>query len=481
MSGKRKEIFDGIMDGAFTTRGLSIVGPPGVAEVIFYQILFNIKMHIVKIDGKFSGTYSFNAYPLLLNPGTGSHSVYPGLFRFFHPSTYLQPNIGEGASLPSVVGELNVVGGHIQKEGELKIKKFGNNAITIEFVDIPQDFMVIGTGTAIWYETQWHGGTQTRLLPLVASRNVGLGFFSPNSPYHFKEFTLSYSPKLLGFQAKYNMQQINKKQYPFSALDHYQAEAVIVKTESYYSVSYPEGPRYVKQEDLTEVRQIFLDNPQLADQMAVAAEAEIREAVSEGFVSEKLLAMLKKPEAYLRDGDTEGSDSLTALAATRAKGRTEPRPREALKYAIEQLLSITKGANYCMTVAGDGWVNLRYKKSKDSLYFQVAGNKYIAPSKLEVDEVKKLETLGITEEPMSDDIFSTLFDDKPRDVNRIVDIIFEIFTDIYHVDEGSDAYIEIDWGTTSDATKAATEALMGFLPKRRSKNQFYWDWSIRNQ
>ena len=66
MSGKRKEIFDGIMDGAFTTRGLSIVGPPGVAEVIFYQILFNIKMHIVKIDGKFSGTYSFNAYPLLL-------------------------------------------------------------------------------------------------------------------------------------------------------------------------------------------------------------------------------------------------------------------------------------------------------------------------------------------------------------------------------------------------------------------------------
>ncbi|MHA1576422.1 MAG: hypothetical protein ACTSU3_03590, partial [Candidatus Thorarchaeota archaeon] len=213
--------------------------------------------------------------------------------------------------------------------------------------------------------------------------------------------------------------------------------------------------------------------------MAIAAEEKIREAVSEGYVSEKLLAMLKKPEEYLRDGEAPAEGvPLTEIAATRKKGRTEPRPREALKYAIEKLLTIAKGANYCMTVVGDGWVNLRYKKSKDSLYFQVAGNKYIAPLKVEKDEIKKLKKLGIKEEPMSHDIFSTLFDDKPRDVDRIVDIIFEIFSDIYRVDDDADAYIEIDWGKESDETKAAIEELKKFLPKKRrsSKNQFYWTW-----
>ncbi|MHA1480869.1 MAG: hypothetical protein ACTSQZ_05560, partial [Candidatus Thorarchaeota archaeon] len=109
--------------------------------------------------------------------------------------------------------------------------------------------------------------------------------------------------------------------------------------------------------------------------------------------------------------------------------------------------------------------------------FQVAGNKYIAPLKLETDEIKKLKKLGLKEEPMSDDIFSTHFDDKPRDVDRIVEIIFEIFSDIYRVDDDADAYIEIDWGKTSGETEAAIEELKKFLPKRRSsKNQFYWTW-----
>ena len=180
----------------------------------------------------------------------------------------------------------------------------------------------------------------------------------------------------------------------------------------------------------------------------------------------------KKP-SYEPDPSTFKSLGLTASK----RKKITPKPREFLKYAIEKLLTVAKGANYCMTVVGDGWVNLRYKKSKDSLYFQVAGNKYIAPLKVEKDEIKKLKKLGIKEEPMSHDIFSTLFDDKPRDVDRIVDIIFEIFSDIYRVDDDADAYIEIDWGKESDESKSAIEELKKFLPKRRRKNQFYWTWS----
>ena len=129
-----------------------------------------------------------------------------------------------------------------------------------------------------------------------------------------------------------------------------------------------------------------------------------------------------------RKPDTKISKSIELKESTRKK--ITPKPRKALKFAIEQLLTLTKGANYCMTAIGGGWVNLRYKKSKDSLYFQVAGNKYIAPLKVNKAEIKKLEKLGIKAEPMSDDIFSTLFDDKPRDIDRIVDIIFDIFNDI---------------------------------------------------
>lgn len=185
-----------------------------------------------------------------------------------------------------------------------------------------------------------------------------------------------------------------------------------------------------------------------------------------------------RKSSYEPKASTRKSLGLTASKRKKIK----PQPRKALKYAIEKLLTIAKGANYCMTSIGDGWVNLRYKKSKDTLYFQVAGNKYIAPTKIEKDEIKKLKKLGIKEEPMSDDIFSRHFDDKPRDVDRIVEIIFEIFSDIYRVDDDADAYIEIDWGKESDETRAATEELRKFLPKRRrsSKHKYYWTWGEGN-
>ncbi|MHA1928925.1 MAG: hypothetical protein ACTSV2_10170 [Candidatus Thorarchaeota archaeon] len=185
----------------------------------------------------------------------------------------------------------------------------------------------------------------------------------------------------------------------------------------------------------------------------------------------------KAPSRKSRSKPTRPTSKPLELKESTRK-KVEPKPRKALKFAIEQLLSFTKGANYCMTVGGDGWVNLRYKKSKDSLYFQVAGNKYIKPLRVDKDEIKKLEKLGIKAEPMSDDIFSTLFDDKPRDIDRIVDIIFEVFNDIYRVPEGSASYITLDLGgKASDEVKAAaTKGLAKFLPKRRTKDQFYWDW-----
>ncbi len=160
----------------------------------------------------------------------------------------------------------------------------------------------------------------------------------------------------------------------------------------------------------------------------------------------------------------------------RARHR-KARPREGLAYALEKLTTVAKGGNYCMVVVGGCWVNSRYKKRGNHLYFQVSGNKYIpSTSRLEKEHVEMLKDMGIVEEEMSDDIYSRHFDDKPRDFKKVVDTIFEIFTRVYRIEKGEGAYIEFVLGKDSDETKAALEGLSEFIPKRSGDNKFKWKW-----
>lgn len=163
------------------------------------------------------------------------------------------------------------------------------------------------------------------------------------------------------------------------------------------------------------------------------------------------------------------------------KKRSKPsRPREGLAYALEKLTTIAKGGNYCMTVVDGCWVNFRYKKRGNHLYFQVAGDKYIPKrSHLKKEHIEILKEMGIVAEPMSDDIFSTHFDDKPRNLEGIVDTVFEIFSKVYRVRKGSDAYIEFVIGSKPSAEMAdAVEGMYDYFNDRDGKSKFCWEWNI---
>ncbi|MFX1250026.1 MAG: hypothetical protein ACFFCZ_00230 [Promethearchaeota archaeon] len=50
--------------------------------------------------------------------------------------------------------------------------------------------------------------------------------------------------------------------------------------------------KYVEQVDLTELRKVFIENPEIIEQMKAAAEKEIQEGIDEGLYSPKLAKML---------------------------------------------------------------------------------------------------------------------------------------------------------------------------------------------
>jgi hypothetical protein len=107
---------------------------------------------------------------------------------------------------------------------------------------------------------------------------------------------------------------------------------------------------------------------------------------------------------------------------------------------------------------------------------QVAGNQYISPIKLEDKHVKMLEEMGIKAEKFSNDIFSTTFDDKPRDLDVIVDLVIKVFNNVYRVSDRDDAYVEIDLGHKSADVDAAIESIIPFFESRKGEKQFHWDW-----
>ncbi|MHA1134931.1 MAG: hypothetical protein ACTSSE_00430 [Candidatus Thorarchaeota archaeon] len=127
-----------------------------------------------------------------------------------------------------------------------------------------------------------------------------------------------------------------------------------------------------------------------------------------------------------------------------------------------------------MIVVDDAWINFRYKRSKNNLHLQVAGNKYIAPMKLEDSDIKRLEEMGIPPEPMSIEIYARNFDDdEPRNLDQIVSTTIEIFNEVYHVSDGDSARVELDLG------KGETEEILNSIAplfKRRSGKKFKWDW-----
>jgi hypothetical protein len=150
--------------------------------------------------------------------------------------------------------------------------------------------------------------------------------------------------------------------------------------------------------------------------------------------------------------------------------------REGMKKALNALLTVAKGANYCMFVVDRAWINFRYRKAKNNLHLQVAGNKYISPLRLKDSDIKYLAKIGIVPEEGSIDMFCREFDDKPRNLDKIADTIIEIFNEVYHISEGTSAYIELDLaqGESEEVRKDIAHHF-----RSREGKQFTFNWRRR--
>jgi hypothetical protein len=169
-------------------------------------------------------------------------------------------------------------------------------------------------------------------------------------------------------------------------------------------------------------------------------------------------------------GDSLGLVTVDATEATPDEDATNP--RKGIQMALDALLTHAKGASYCMIVVDRAWINFRYKRNKDNLHLQVAGNKYIAPMELSDSDIKHLQELGIYPEEGSDEIYASDFG-SDRNLGNIVDTIFEIFNDVYHVDISDDAYVELDLGK-GDSDTVRNQIAKHF--RRRDGKKFKWAW-----
>lgn len=172
-------------------------------------------------------------------------------------------------------------------------------------------------------------------------------------------------------------------------------------------------------------------------------------------------------------GSPESAEALGLVTVKNEPEEDETNIREGIKKALNALLTEAKGASYCMIVVNRAWINFRYKKSKNNLHLQVAGNQYITPLKLSEDDIKRLDAMGIPPEPMSVEIYARDFDEEPRNLDQIVNTAIEIFNDVYHISDDDEAYVELDLG------KGETEEILNSIApffKRRSGKKFKWDW-----
>ncbi len=211
----------------------------------------------------------------------------------------------------------------------------------------------------------------------------------------------------------------------------------------------------------------------------------------EDISNQELVEMYQTFKIEMMQSQLGGSfASLTedGLAIKRPEGLREVEPgssdaaikvdiRTGMKRALNALLTVAKGANYCMFVIDRAWINFRFRNSKNNLHLQVAGNKYIQPMEISHADIANLEEMGILPEEGSVEIWCKDFDDEPRDLDCIVDTIRDIFNKVYHIDDGTSAYIELDLANGEDES-VRNEIAQIFKKRDGKKFKFYWKRSF---
>jgi hypothetical protein len=463
MTGEGLERFTGFMNGVFTVSGSGTLGTP-----IEIRIPFMISMHLEKTKDHFKGTYSFEANPFVLQPR--SSLACPGVFGILPEGEKMLPS-GSSLSGAMLLAQVLTVP-PIKKNGDIEVVKYGNRQITVKLLDLPQKFMIQASAVS-WRVVPNSDPLQMEISPVVGAYGFDLGFFSKSSPKFLDALTLDFNLKQLGFQKSFKDQA--QMDYPSGGLTQFVGEATIAKTESFYSVVEGKGATYVEQvAEVEEARKLFLEHPELYDQIQKMGDAETQRGVNEGLIEAKHAHMFSKDEAPVRTPAPE-ADAMMSRSVVGTTGS----PLEGLVYGIEQLIALgQEGYNTCMLVVDGCWVNVTYKPKKKQLYLQVAGDKYISKkSRLGPEHIKILDAMGITREPASIDIFSAYYSVDTVDIPKFAQDFFRIFDEVLRVSKGSKAYLQLDLvNKPTPEYEAVLIKMATMIPDRKEKKKFYWAW-----
>ncbi len=469
MTGDGRELFEGFMEGMFTIRGNGDFGSP-----IHYIIAFEIKIWIEKSKGEFKGNYALAAHPAIIQPTPSP--VSPGVLAFFPSDRVFIPWSPTDPDVRLI--SQNIVVPVIEKKGELDVTTFGNR-MNIRFKNIPTRFVVQASAVV---EQPMPDSRSSVIRVGIACHTCDFGLFPKESPNSISEITLPFSQKMLGFQQDFK--DSVKMAFPRNGITSFLGKAIIVKTESFYSVIEDGETHYVKQvPEVEAARQLFLEHPELLEKIQAAARKEIRrgKAKGEDLVAPHYVAELDKLEQKEGLSTTNAGTGPQDVGSMdiRTVTTSRSRPLEGIVYAIEQLIALGKdGYNNCLLVVDGCWINIICKQKRKQLYVQVAGDKYIPKkSALKPEHVKKLEGMKIKREEGSIDIFSTYYDVGTIDIPQLVRDVFKIFDEVLRVSKGAVAYIQYDLvNKPTPEYEAVLAKLAEFLPDRREKKKFYWKW-----
>jgi len=476
---KGADWWQGSLYGVFRSIG------KGTAEDIHLAIPFDMTITLQGRGRNLKGTYNLQAWPFVVKPRR--KKTLPGLLDFFPGATstirqgYNYEDYGRVLD-STIIDEKYTFGTPIKNdelyvEGDVEVE-LKRERMILKFKDIPQGFKLNGS-IKIKVNFMKSRDVSEKIIEQHQEMWIDLGFFSKKASYHLKQLEMRYNHPMLRYDTK--IEEIKKcSKYPNGGKDYYSARAEMVHVQTWYHTDQTE---FVHDVDTTELRDMFLSNPDLADKLKQQSEKEIAEGLHEGLYSKKLVDMLASmtgsspiTESIPSLGGGAGASGFDVTEEPPLKGT----PRQGIELALRYLMEFSKGSNGLMLVIDGCWTSFQYRRRKNELHFQVAGNKYIPDyHQLSNEDIKILTDMGIIIQDGYIELYTANFaEPSQEDISDFIDLVFKVYSAVYRIDIGKEGYIQIDLGTETPEAIKARDSLSGFFPKRRDKRKFFWRWDI---
>lgn len=457
----KKERYDGLLWGTTITQSVGTHGSP-----VIILIPFEVKISLSGVGTNLEGTYELSTTPRIISPY--APMPYPGPLDIFTPGSY-PAQFTRLDGTPSMVLSSTFEVVPVMHKGSVKatVKR---TKMSIELLGIPESTRIMCT--AIVDRSATMGSVyQGMCLPVFATGEVDLGFFSSKSAIHMATFELEFSPKAIAYVSEFKLEKERKGTFPIGGIHRGNAEFVVVKVESFYSVIEEGGEKYVEQTGLEDARKLFLEHPELLAKFQSEAKRQIRHGIEDEHVSKGLV------DSVLRSKDSATSGSSTEAAGTMSASGIEGRDLDKIFLeALKTLVDYGGSSNHAMVVSC-GWAKfLRIEKGK-KLQLDVAGSMYVQNiCKLKESHIDILKEMGLLLDSHSVEIYTRKFDATSEDeLAEAARLIQPIFSKVYRRAKGQEAYLEMILDVKTTEAVAALDKLATQFPHRDgNKLRFRW-------